>query len=207
MSVWKDIQKNIKGHHVIAFFGLILVVWAIGQYSMNKGGLSESMEGSVAGGVLGAGGSFEANKAYLQKQAAEAAVGETTGNGAGVQPAGPLGTNETAAAVHGVGTNTHGLPPSCSRQPVANPAELLPQDTNSQWAELNPTGNGDLKNVNLLKAGYHVGIDTVGNTLRNANLQVRSEPANPQLNVGPWNNTTISPDTMRVPLEVGQGAQ
>ena len=100
-----------------------------------------------------------------------------------------------------------GLPPSCSRSPVADPSELLPKDTNSQWAQLNPSGSGDLQNVNLLRAGYHMGIDTIGNTLRNANLQLRSEPANPQLNVGPWNNTTIAPDTMRTPLELGQGSQ
>jgi len=85
--------------------------------------------------------------------------------------------------------------------------ELLPKDVNSQWAQLNPTGAGDLKGVNLLSAGALIGIDTIGNTLRNANLQVRSEPPNPQLNVGPWNNTTIAPDLMRVPLEIGCGAQ
>ena len=65
-------------------------------------------------------------------------------------------------------------------------------------------GAGDLQNVSLLKAGYHIGINTVGNSLRNANLQLRSEPANPQLNIGPWNHTTISPDNRR-PLEIGCG--
>jgi hypothetical protein len=59
----------------------------------------------------------------------------------------------------------------------------------------------------MLKAGHHIGIDTVGQSLRNANLQLRSEPANPQVNVGPWNQTTISPDLMRVPLELGVGPQ
>jgi len=58
-----------------------------------------------------------------------------------------------------------------------------------------------------LKAGYHIGIDTIGQTLRNANLQIRSEPPNPQLYVGPWNNTTISPDFMRPPLEIGSASQ
>ena len=124
-----------------------------------------------------------------------------------VQPSQPMGQNETYASAAGVSTSTQGLPPSCSKQAVADPSELLPKDTNSQWAQLNPTGSGDLQNVNLLRSGYHMGIDTVGNSLRNANLQLRSEPANPQVNVGPWNNTTISPDTMRVPLEIGQGAQ
>ena len=33
-------------------------------------------------------------------------------------------------------------------------------------------GAGDLKNVSLLKAGHHIGINTVGQSLRNANLQL-----------------------------------
>jgi hypothetical protein len=101
-----------------------------------------------------------------------------------------------------------GLPPSCSPNGSSqNPADLLPKDSNSQWAQLNPAGKGDLANINLLKAGYHIGIDTVGQTLRNANLQIRSEPPNPQVNVGPWNLSTIEPDFMRPPLELGQGGQ
>jgi hypothetical protein len=87
-----------------------------------------------------------------------------------------------------------------------NPSDLLPKDTNSEWASLNPVGKGELSNINLLKSGYNIGIDTVGTTLRNANLQIRSEPPNPQLNVGPWNQSTIEPDLMRPPLEIGSGA-
>jgi hypothetical protein len=83
----------------------------------------------------------------------------------------------------------------------------LPKDSNSQWAQLNPSGKGELANINLLKAGYHIGIDTIGQTLRNANLQIRSEPPNPQLYVGPWNLSTIEPDFLRPPLELGQGIQ
>ena len=192
----KDLQKTIKAHHVIAFFGVVLLVWAISQYSMGKGAIGEAMSRNAA------------DKEILAKQFAGARAGEDApGMGGPAIAANPAGLNEGPAAVSGVTTSTQGLPPSCSRQPVADPAELLPKDTNSQWAQLNPSGAGDLKNVNLLKAGYHVGIDTVGNTLRNANLQVRSEPANPQLNVGPWNNTTIAADTMRVPLEIGCGPQ
>jgi hypothetical protein len=86
-----------------------------------------------------------------------------------------------------------------------SPSELLPTDNNNEWAQLNPVGRGDLANVNLLKAGEHVGINTVGSSMRNANLQVRSEPANPQMNTGPWNKSTIDPDVMRPSLEIGQG--
>lgn len=89
--------------------------------------------------------------------------------------------------------------------PTCDPSDLLPKDTNNEWAKLNPTGAGDLDSVNLLKAGHHVGIDTVGSSLRNANLQVRSEHPNPiaDKNLSPWNMTTIEPDLMRSPLEIG----
>ena len=125
---------------------------------------------------------------------------------AGVRPSDPNG-NEVFASATGVQTSMPGIPSSCSQPNIQNPAELLPKDSNSQWAQLNPSGKGDLANINLLKAGYHIGIDTVGQSLRNANLQIRSEPPNPQLNVGPWNTSTIEPDFMRPPLQIGSGAQ
>jgi hypothetical protein len=128
-------------------------------------------------------------------------------NSGAVNPSEPLGHNEVFASANGMQTSMPGVPSSCSNPNVQNPAELLPKDTNSQWAQLNPSGKGELANINLLKAGYHIGIDTVGQTLRNANLQIRSEPPNPQLNVGPWHNSTIEPDFMRPPLEIGSGTQ
>ncbi len=126
---------------------------------------------------------------------------------AGVQPSEPLGQNEVFASANGTQTSMPGMPSSCSQPNIQNPADLLPRDSNSQWAQLNPSGKGDLANVNLLKAGYHIGIDIIGQTLRNANLQIRSEPPNPQLYVGPWQQSTIEPDFLRPPLEIGSGAQ
>jgi len=124
----------------------------------------------------------------------------------GIRPSDPNG-NEVFSSVNGLQSSMPGIPSSCSNPNISNPDELLPKDTNSQWAQLNPSGKGDLANVNLLKAGYHIGIDTIGQSLRNANLQIRSEPPNPQLNVGPWNQSTMEPDFMRPPLEIGSGPQ
>jgi hypothetical protein len=82
--------------------------------------------------------------------------------------------------------------------------DLLPKDAaNSRWAQMNPAGQGDVKDQNFLTAGYHIGINTVGQSLRNANLQLRSEPVNPQVPVSPWNISTIEPDMNRRPLEIG----
>ena len=89
-----------------------------------------------------------------------------------------------------------------SEQLTAN--DLLPQDFSSTWAKCNPSGAGNLEGQNFLDAGFHMGIDTVGQTLRNANLQLRSEYPNPQIVVSPFNQTTIMPDTNRRYFEVGQ---
>jgi hypothetical protein len=125
----------------------------------------------------------------------------------GPQPSSGQGQDEVFSSVSGIPTPNGGIPTSCSKPNIQNPSDLLPKDNNSQWAQLNPSGKGELANINLLKAGYHIGIDTIGQTLRNANLQIRSEPPNPQLYVGPWNLSTIESDFMRPPLEIGAGMQ
>jgi hypothetical protein len=91
----------------------------------------------------------------------------------------------------------------CFPKEMLTPEELKPQDNSTTWAQVNPSGEGSLKGRSFLQAGHNIGINTVGQTLRNANLQLRSEPPNPQLKVSPWNQTTIEPDVNRRPFEVG----
>jgi hypothetical protein len=94
------------------------------------------------------------------------------------------------------------LPSECYPKDVLSSADLLPRDANSLWAQVNPSGQGSLADQNFLTAGFHIGINTVGQTLRNANRQLRSEPLNPQVKVSPWMQTTIEPDINRRPLEI-----
>ena len=104
--------------------------------------------------------------------------------------------------------NTESVPPTAAPvAPIATPNELLPTDANSQWAALNPVNmnQGSILNGDMLQAGYHIGLDTIGQTLKNANLQLRSDPIIPKQDVGPWNQTTYEPDYGRIPLEVGYG--
>ena len=83
------------------------------------------------------------------------------------------------------------------------PEDLLPEDDEANaWARANPSGKGSLEFKNFLEAGYHLGVDTQANTLRNANLQFRSEPPNPIKPVSIWQNSTIGPDPFRKPLEI-----
>lgn len=101
--------------------------------------------------------------------------------------------------------DSHNSSSSHSLLPVANPNDLLPKDMNSQWGDLNSLNSNNITTPDLLQAGYHIGLDTIGQTLRNANLQERSDPIIPKMDVGPWNASTIEPDYGRTPLEVGYG--
>ena len=126
------------------------------------------------------------------------------GNNYSVQPSENIGENLTFDKVEENNMNMGNQQPNdCFPRDKLTPEDLLPGDSNSQWAKVNPSGQGELKDQNFLDAGYHVGVNTVGQTLRNANLQIRSEPPNPQVKVSPWLQTTIEPDTNRQPTEIG----
>jgi hypothetical protein len=93
-------------------------------------------------------------------------------------------------------------PAGCYPRDQLTPSELLPKDPNSIWAQQNPMGTGSLKGKNFLSAGALIGVNTVGQSLRNANYQLRSEPPNPQVPISVFNQTTIEPDVNRRTLEI-----
>lgn len=196
MSILKNLQKSFKSHHLIALLGVVILIAALSQYSGRKGSAHEGADDN------------QRPPEYLQTDQQQRLY-DTTADAStqGVQPANPKGQNELFASAGGLTTATTGLPPSCTQHKTSDPKELLPRGgTHNEFTRLNPKGANDLSHVNLLSAGYHSGINTVGGSLRNANLQVRSEPPNPTKAVSPWMNSTIEPDLMRVPLELGCGS-
>ena len=109
----------------------------------------------------------------------------------------------------GFGDVLASVPPS-ENQPEVNyktcdlnkvsPKELLPTNKDTDFSKLNPSVNSNLKDKNFLEAGSHIGLDTIGQSLRNANYQLRADPPNPKKNVSPWMNSTIQPDPERKSL-------
>lgn len=195
---FNKLMKKVNGSHILVGSVVIVLGYVVLRYTIQKSMVMDGMNTGVHNGDVGQNAGI-----YNPPEAPGLDTPiNTVGN---PQPSQPLGENSQFSQVSGIQTSTNGMP-NCQQRDVTNPAELLPRDDNSEWAKLNPMGAGDLQNVNLLKSGYHIGINTVSSSLRNANLQVRSEPPNPQLSVGPWNNTTIGPDINRRPLEIGQGA-
>lgn len=145
-------------------------------------------------------GATDANKQGMQDSAAPHVVGKKVPAAAG---------KEGFADFASVGGDNMGSvpmaaahkPQGCYPREQINPSELLPGDSNTQWALANPPVQGDLQGKNFLSAGALIGINTIGQSLRNANLQLRAEPPCPQTQVSPWQNSTIEPDLMRRPLE------
>lgn len=96
-------------------------------------------------------------------------------------------------------------PASCFPRDSLNPGELLPKEQ-GEYSAFAPMGQGNLAGRNFLEAGKQIGVDTVGQSLRNANYQLRSEPPNPRMAVTVFNNSTIAPDNSRRQLEIGSCA-
>ena len=91
--------------------------------------------------------------------------------------------------------------PACRKREPLTPKDLLPTYPGSDdFEKENPEGEGILKGVNYLDATFHVGVNTVGQSLRNANLNLRAEPPNPRVAVSPWLNSTIDIDLTRKTL-------
>ena len=93
-------------------------------------------------------------------------------------------------------------PGNCYPKNQLVPSELLPGDPNSKWAQVNPVASGDIAGKNFLSAGALIGVNTVGQSNRNANWDIRAAPPNPQMIVSPWMQTSISPDLQRRPLDI-----
>lgn len=134
-------------------------------------------------------------------------MGVAAGEGGSPIPLDPAAVQErTVDYPSAPGADAVTLPSDCFPKDRLVAADLLPKDAaNEKWARVNPAGQGDVDDKNYLNAGYHYGINTVAGTLRNANLQLRSEPPNPRAQVTPWNQSTIEPDLNRRPFEIDGG--
>ena len=85
---------------------------------------------------------------------------------------------------------------SKNKQRKYNSRDYLPQDINDEWFETDFSNAkyqvDDDKLINTDK--YVVGINTVGQSLKNPSYDIRGTIPNPKMNVSPWNQSTIEPD-------------
>lgn len=77
-----------------------------------------------------------------------------------------------------------------------NASEYLPKDVNNDWFETDLNNDEvNVKDSNLIVTDrYIVGVNTVGQSLKNASYDIRAAPPCPKFAVSPWQQSTIEPD-------------
>lgn len=91
--------------------------------------------------------------------------------------------------------------PNAATPPLPVSADLLPkpvQEPASWGSEFAPK---ELAGAQLLSAVQSVGSDTVGSSLRNANLSLRADPPIEKKQVSPWTQSSIDSDLWRKSLD------
>lgn len=83
-----------------------------------------------------------------------------------------------------------------------NAKDYLPKEVNNEWfntdfSQAKYKSNDD-KLINTEK--YIIGVNTVGQSLKNASYDIRGSVNVPKYSVSPWNNSTIEPDYNIKPL-------
>jgi hypothetical protein len=177
-TLLKNAQKSIKAHHVLAIVGFAVAIYAIYRYNTQK---ATKPEGMLSGALI-SNNADNLRTGKIQKGIKEDYAPVIK------QPKKVKTTPMDPVTLDIIKGKT-----------ITNPADLLPIDGNSEWAELNPTSQQNSTNQNMLNPRYHVGIDA--GLTRNSNRQLRSEPANPTTVVSPWMISTMVPDTYRLPLD------
>ena len=112
---------------------------------------------------------------------------------------GAIGPNTTnvngLGVVEGAPDYTLGVTPIISKEKKAKKLtakDLLPKASKDDWFDM-PYDNKQMmriENENLIAGTAtqaRIGIDTQGQTLKNASHDLRAAPPNPKFNVGPWN--------------------
>ena len=204
---------------VVILIAVVVLVVLITHYQKSKKGSGHSVSDES-----GAKRSFLPQLEKYEEPSVSAAPSASSGSGAPVSqipvPSGAAVPPSSGGAINevrpseslanedykAVDFNTESkLPSDCFPRDRNTVEDLLPKDAaNSTWAQVNPAGQGDVKDQNFLNAGFHIGMNTVGQTLRNANYQLRSDPPNPKMQVGPWMQSTIEYDSSRRMFEVGE---
>jgi hypothetical protein len=80
--------------------------------------------------------------------------------------------------------------------------DFLPKEVNDKWFDTDFSqakyNINDDKLINTER--YVIGINTVGQSLKNASYDIRGTIPNPKFSVSPWNNSTYEPDFNLKPL-------
>jgi hypothetical protein len=100
------------------------------------------------------------------------------------------------------GTNTETVDFKKQNMENYNAKDFLPKEINDEWFETDfSLAKYQLNDDKLINTDrYIIGINTVGQSLKNATYDIRGTVPNPKFIVSPWNNSTFEPDFNLKPL-------
>lgn len=83
-----------------------------------------------------------------------------------------------------------------------NAKDFLPKEYNKSWFDTDfSQAKYNINDDNLINTDkYIIGINTVGQSLKNPSYDIRGTIPNPKFSVSPWNNSTYEPDFNIKPL-------
>lgn len=80
-------------------------------------------------------------------------------------------------------------------QDLFNVSKMLPQEIEEDWFDIGPLQNTkQIKGTHLIHPKVHMGVNTIGSSLKNATHDIRGDIPNPKIKVSPFLNSTIEPD-------------
>ena len=83
-----------------------------------------------------------------------------------------------------------------------NSKDILPKEVNNEWFDTDfSQAKNNVNDDKLINTDrYVIGVNTVGQSLKNASYDIRGTIPNPKFSVSPWNNSTYEPDYNLKPL-------
>jgi len=73
--------------------------------------------------------------------------------------------------------------------------KMLPQETEDWFDTVPLQSTKKIQGTHLLHPKTHMGVNTVGSSLKNATHDMRGDVPCPKISISPWGNSTIEPDT------------
>lgn len=103
------------------------------------------------------------------------------------------------AVFKSTGRETCGSNQDCEPEDLFDVDKYLPQEVNDDWFEVQPEPIS-VKNRHLINITKPIGINSIGNSKRNASYDIRGSVACPKYVVSPFLQSSIEPDTNLKPL-------
>jgi hypothetical protein len=170
-----DYSELFTSRNIIIFFIVVILLFAIFYYWRSRSTGLEKFTNSTDGSTT-----------------EKAGVYPTAASGAS-----PFMTQQTA------GVDKPDIGSSLPNRTPTNPSDLLPSNSGANWGNLYPVqaDNGGVYVPSLVDPSFAIGINTIGNVNKIANLDIRSQPIIDKQTVSPWNNSSVSPDIGRIALD------